>query len=61
MLDTNELRTILGEVLEAMKDNEAVGIVVAIGSVDYFIAKSDSGLRAKVARTGRYVGGAETH
>ena len=49
MLDTNELRTLLGEVLEAMKDNEAVGIVVAIGAVDYFIAKSDSGLRAKVA------------
>ena len=49
MLDTNELRTILGEVLEAMNDNEAVGILVAIGPFDYFIAKSDSGLRAKVA------------
>jgi tetratricopeptide (TPR) repeat protein len=31
-----------------MEDNEAVGILVAIGPFDYFIAKRDSGLRAKV-------------
>ena len=46
--DADELRTVLGEVSEALKDDDAVGIVVSIGPIDYFIAKNDSGLPGKV-------------
>lgn len=48
MIDVNAVGEVLREVSEAFKENDAIGIVVSVGPIDYFIAKSDSGLPAKV-------------
>ena len=47
--DTDELQSVLSEVSEALRDKDAIGIVTSIEPFIYFIAKKDSGLRAKVA------------
>jgi hypothetical protein len=52
MPDADELRSVLNEVSEALKDKDAIGIVTSSGPFIYFIAKTDSGLPAKLAVAG---------